>query len=591
MISIRPIPLLLSACLMAPTLYSQKKYNNFTTSVYCRVYEVEKMENIAWLKKRIEFLEQYIGIDKIYLETHRDLIIVNEQTIKQSKTYLEEKGIEVAGGITLVTSERNRFKSFCYSDPDHLLKIAEIVRYTARFFDEIILDDFFFTNCKCDKCILSRGNASWSEFRMQQLTRAAKEVVIKPAKEVNPAVQIIIKYPNWYEHFHYLGFNLENEPAIFDGIYTGTETRDPAHSHQHLQQYQSYGIMRYFENVSPGKNGGGWIDPYGLNNLDRYIEQISLTAFSKPKEITLFAIHNLIEEIYSKEGDTAFVSRVAPLAGYALQKADNILGQLGKPVGIPAYRPFHSVGEDFLHNYLGMIGIPMEITSNFPTESNRILLTQNAAFDPEIVTKIKDRLLQGKHVIITSGLLKALQEKGIEEIAQIRYTDRKIMSQEFSDFRTVHKSDRKIMLPVIIYPTNDTWELITAYSEGNGFPLLLQAEFGNGVLYVLTIPDNFNDLYNLPQGTLSLIKEYLMQDINVSIDGPAQVGLFLYDNNTFIVQSFLSEREMVNIVVKGAFNSIIDINTNQVIEGRPGDGDTIFPVHLGPHVYRAFRLD
>ena len=573
------------------SLNCQTSYKNFDASIYCRVYEVEKMENIDWLKQRIEFLEQYIHIDKIYLETHRDLIIAKEQTIVNAKKYLENKGIEVAGGITLVTSERNKFKSFCYSDQDHLKKVEDILRYTAKFFDEIILDDFFFTNCKCEKCINGKGEGSWSDFRMQQMTKTASEVVINPARQINSNVKIVIKYPNWYEHFHYLGFNLEDEPKLFDGIYTGTETRDPNHGHQHLQQYQSYSLMRYFENVSPGHNGGGWIDPYGLNNLDRYLEQISLTAFSKPKEITLFAIHNLIEELQTSEDSIILISRVAPLAGYALEKVDNILGSLGNPIGIPCYRPYHSVGEDFLHNYLGMIGIPIEITPDFPAKSNTILLTQNASFDEQIVEKIKMQLMDGKNVIITSGLLKELQGKGIEDIAEIRYTDRKISSNEFSDFRTVNRSDKSISLPVIIYPTNDTWEVITAYSEGNGFPILLQAQYAAGMLYVLTIPDNFSDLYNLPVGILSMIKSKLMQDIYVSVDGPAQVGLFVYDNNTFIVQSFLSERETANIAVKGKYNFITDLTTKEITEGLQDHEITIFKIQLSPHAYQAFKIE
>jgi len=40
---------------------------------------------------------------------------------------------------------------------------------------------------------------------------------------------------------------------MFDMIYAGTETRDPVYTTQHLQQYQGYAIMRYFENVKPGK--------------------------------------------------------------------------------------------------------------------------------------------------------------------------------------------------------------------------------------------------------------------------------------------------------------------------------------------------
>jgi hypothetical protein len=104
---------------------------------------------------------------------------------------------------------------------------------------------------------------------------------------------VIIKYPNWYEHFQGLGFNLEAQPKLFDRIYTGTETRDAMLSNQHLQPYHGYSIVRYFENIKPGGNGGGWVDPFGMTSADRYAEQLWLTLFAKAPEISLFDFRSL----------------------------------------------------------------------------------------------------------------------------------------------------------------------------------------------------------------------------------------------------------------------------------------------------------
>jgi len=72
-----------------------------------------------------------------------------------------------------------------------------------------------------------KGNLTWTQYRLRLMREAAQDLVIKPARAVNPRVKIVIKFPNWYEHFQGLGFDLEREPKLFDGIYTGTETRDP----------------------------------------------------------------------------------------------------------------------------------------------------------------------------------------------------------------------------------------------------------------------------------------------------------------------------------------------------------------------------
>ncbi len=90
------------------------------------------------------------------------------------------------------------------------------------------------------------------------------------------------------------GSILEAEPKIFDGIYTGTETRDPVYTDQHLQQYESYLIYRYFENIKPGGNGGGWVDTGAMRYMDRYAEQLWLTMFAKAPEITLFDFRRML---------------------------------------------------------------------------------------------------------------------------------------------------------------------------------------------------------------------------------------------------------------------------------------------------------
>ena len=100
----------------------------------------------------------------------------------------------------------------------------------------------------------------------------------------------------------------------------------------------------------------------------------------------------------------------ARVAGYSLEQVDAFLGKLGKPIGIKGYKPYQSTGEDFLHNYLGMIGIPIDLRPTFPADANMILLTESAKFDPDIVVKIKGQLTAGKPVVITSGLLRAARE-------------------------------------------------------------------------------------------------------------------------------------------------------------------------------------
>ncbi len=599
-------------------------YKNFKVAVYARVYEVRKMDSLQWLEPVWNEICQQVHVDKIYLETYRDQILVDEKTIESAKKFFEALGVKVAGGITFTINESNRFQTFCYTNPESRKRVQEIAEYTAKHFDEIILDDFFFTNCKCELCIKAKGNLSWTQYRLKLMTEAAQNLVIKPAKAINPKVKIVIKFPNWYEHFQGLGFNLETEPKLFDGIYTGTETRDPIHSGQHLQQYESYLIYRYFENIKPGGNGGGWVDPGGTPYMDRYAEQLWMTLFAKAPEITLFDFRQLqrpiktsdraewqglhtsfdfdemIKPIQLENGTTVTPTTIARAAGYTFERVDSVLGKLGNPIGVRSYKPINSLGEDFLQNFLGMAGIPMNLVPEFPAEAKMMLLTESAKYDPLIVDKIKAQLIAGKNVTITSGLLRALQGKGIEDIVELQYTNRKITTKEFVvGWQGDCLSKEKILIPQIQYLTNDSWEDISSIASGTGSPILHQARYANGSLFVLTIPDNFGDLYNFPPEVLNRIRSVLSEDVKVRIEGPAQVGLFVYDNGTFIVESFLPENVSIKIITDKQINKLKNVLTGEELTGNVAQAAQIwgrekeeiktFDITIKPHSYIVFQ--
>jgi len=207
----------------------------------------------------------------------------------------------------------------------------------------------------------------------------------------------------------------------------------------------------------------------------------------------------------------------ARAAGYALEQVDGFLDKLGKPIGVKSYKHYHSTGEDFLHNYLGMCGIPMDLVPEFPADANTIFLAESAKFDNTIVDKIKRQLAVGKTVVITSGLLKALQGKGIEDIVELEYTDKKAVFNEFMLGRRLgYQTKSDIVIPQIKYLANDSWEEISCLASGIGYPILHSADYTNSKLYVLTIPDNFGDLYNFPAEVLTRIKELLTQDLYVA---------------------------------------------------------------------------
>ena len=155
------------------------------------------------------------------------------------------------------------------------------------------------------------------------------------------------------------------------------------------------------------------------------------------------------------------------------------------------------------------------------------------------------------------------------------------------------------MFPDIRFYTNDSWPLIRGVADAYGVPILLLNRYSRGVLYVLNIPDNPGDLYELPQPVMKAIRGYLQSDFPVRLDSPARVSLFAYDNDTFIVESFRSQPATVGVFVTGGHTKLHDVLTGEEISaetggsaapgGPPGEAPrTAFTVQVPAHSYRVF---
>jgi hypothetical protein len=619
------------------------KYKNFRVAIFARSDSVRQFANPQSLATAYDAMDKQVKFDKVYLDVSGS----SDASLEAIKKFFNDKGIITSGAMVTPNGS--------YTSQQNLDRIKSSVELAARHFDEIILDDWFFTMSKTAADIAAKGDKTWTQYRLEALDNAAENYVVKPGKAINPKFRAIIKFPNWYEHYQAMGYDLEAEPKIFDAIYTGVETRDPVVGEQHLQQYESYNIIRYLESVKPGLNDGGWVDTLDMQYADRYPEQIWDMAFSKPKEIMLWNWADAMSRINLgnrpwQDQDTSFNYQktlaafgiTAPpadqtagrgrggggagsglttgqVAGVALQQLDSFLGKLSKPIGIAGYRPAHSIGEEFYYDYLGMSGIPIELSVNFPTDASVCLLTAGAANDPDIITKIKGQLAAGKTVVITAGLLRALP-KGINEISEFEYTDQKAQVTNFRvrlgrPVEGATTLEQPVIFPIIHFITNQSWGNLNGYnakSPENAYPIILYDQYDRGSLYVLALPDNIADLYHLPPQVLNVIRSQIMGSFPIRLaDAPGQVSLFAYDNNSFVVQSFLPTATTVSVALAGSSRSITDLVNGQTISasaapaggGRGGAGgggggggrgrggaapSATFTITIPPHSYRAF---
>jgi hypothetical protein len=561
-------------------------YQNFDVASYARVMDVQEMKDPAWLERNWAAVTKYVKFDKIYLETHRDTVMPDQATLDQAKKFFAGKGVKVAGGITWTINE-HAGETYDYANPQDLALMKKVVEFTARNFDEILLDDWFFINRKTDLDIAAKGNRSWTEYR--------RELMVNAAKAVNPNCRVIIKYPQWYDSYQSCGFNLATQPKYFDGIYTGTETRDPVNNGMHIQQYHGYSIFRYLQNLNHN-NRGGWVDQGGSEMPNRYEEQIWITLFAKAPEITLWPFGRMLAPGFDYSQPLSEVKgepRLAVMAGPVFEKVDRFIGQMGNPMGVKIYKPFPSFGEDYLPSYLGMVGIPMDIVPEFPAEAQTILLTEQASFDPDIVAKIKQQLVAGKTVVITSGLVKVLGAK-LDDIVELHYTGKTVSARRFlgGTGEGSQQSETDILLPEILFFTNDSGpdiSAITSAAGASGVPILLKARYGKGQLYVLTIPQAQGDLYAYPEPVLNSIRQLLGRELFVRLEAPSGTSLFVYDNDKFIVESFQEAAQPnVRVITRQQFTKLTDLLTGQVLTGTPQGLETVFNTPLTPGSYRVF---
>ena len=174
--------------------------------------------------------------------------------------------------------------------------------------------------------------------------------------------------------------------------------------------------------------------------------------------------------------------------------------------------------------------------------------------------------MAGKNVCVTSGFVAAMKGKGIEDIVEIENTGKTVAVKRFTFGNTPgaprggargarggavdgapdpNAAPRDILIPEVYYPyilTHDAWgDAMGVTAGGLTYPMLFSCDYATAKLYVLTVPNDPSDFYALPQSLLSVLRANIGNAEPVRLDNaPAQVALFRYDNNAFIVQNYLS---------------------------------------------------
>jgi hypothetical protein len=446
----------------------------------------DRLSSEEGLSSAVDWCRQ-TGVTKGYLEEFRDGYQADRGTLIRARDLLRQAGLIVSGCITPtgVGKPSTGYKTVsCYTHPATQAEVQKYFEFAASLFDEIMIDDFWFTDCTCPDCDAARRSRTalvgsktypaagdaWEDYRGELMLRVSQERVLSPARKVNPNVRIIIKYPQWYDNFHVRGYDVLRETAEFDLIWVGTESRDYNDSRWGgTVQYESYFIMRWLGRIGGAKCGGGWYDWLGTTERT-YVEQARQTILGGARESMLFCYGGL-------QGSTG-PNDVQALRVH-LPELLTTAGQVAKrqAVGIAAYKPAnsHPEKEARVFDFVGMLGIPLAPCHLFPTNAPAALFSVHALKDPNLQTELAVFVSTGRPVLITDGLAQRLEGK---------------------------------------------------------------VDLAKPNVQVLKVAGNPKPLLKMEAGALSAIRAPLLRPFHVTLDAPNKVALYLFDDGSWVLENF-----------------------------------------------------
>jgi hypothetical protein len=269
-------------------------------------------------------------------------------------------------------------------------------------FDEIIIDDWYFTQCTCDECITARGDQTWAKYYTDLMVKLSQERVVKPAHAVNPNARVIIKFPQWNDQFHMRGYDVVRESKVFDGIWVGTEDRnfDYQTSRGYEIGYNAYFNMRWLRTL--GSVGGGWFDTGGTRTkVTTYLEQARHTVLGAGRNMILWSYSGHLGATPKMEALSKELPGLIKLAKMVQ----------GKPIkGIHLLKPGNSepFEEEWVCSFLGELGIPFVPASEMDERAQSAVFPVQVLKDPRFVGKFERFVNKGAPVVITDGLAKRL---------------------------------------------------------------------------------------------------------------------------------------------------------------------------------------
>ncbi len=389
---------------MPATQKTRVRKNDLRLASYVTSHHVEQLATDEAVRTRAWETIRRMGLTKIYLEVYRGGHVVSSEHLIFVRDWLRGKGIEVVGGIATTPGrdfgvrQKGPLGWFNWQNEKTQRDLEDVMRMAANIFDTFIIDDFFCTGDISDESRTAKGDRSWGEYRRALLTDVARSIFVGPAKEINPEITMIVKYPQWYDRFHLFGYDTQTLPEIFDQVWVGTETRGRnTQRYGFVQPYEGFVNYRWLAGIAGDKIGGAWFDHGDCKEYD-FLDQTYTSVLAGASELVFFNFNNVMQGHPDHEKVIAEFDLLANLTEFV---------QEHPIIGVPAYKPPNSdpAGDMYIMDFLGMLGIPLVPVHTFPKDTPVIFLPAQAAADPNLMDHVRKAHDGGAQLIITTNLL------------------------------------------------------------------------------------------------------------------------------------------------------------------------------------------
>ena len=177
--------LLLASAAWGQSLWELAKANRdtLTISTLFTAQDVrDRLSSDAGIDQAIDWCKK-TGVTRVFVETFRDGYTAEKSALEHARDRLIGAGIDVSGCVT-PTNVGKKSTGWapisCYTDEPTRKRVQEIFEFTASIFDEIMIDDFWFTDCECPECQTARGDQSWSQYRCDLMVKVSRERILRP---------------------------------------------------------------------------------------------------------------------------------------------------------------------------------------------------------------------------------------------------------------------------------------------------------------------------------------------------------------------------------------------------------------------------